>query len=96
MGVKDAEKPTIKISTYTKEDQYILEVSDNAGGIPEEIMGNIFNPYFSTKEAKDGTGLGLYTSKTITEEHCGGTLSVLNNKEGAVFSIMINDTAEEF
>jgi PAS domain S-box-containing protein len=79
--------PTIVLSTYRDGDRLILEVSDNAGGIPESIIGQIFDPYFSTKKEKNGTGLGLYMSKIIIEEHCGGRLSVYNNDKGAVFKI---------
>ena len=86
---KAVEDPYIKIVTYTRENQYILEISDNGGGVPEDIIGNIFDPYFSTKEAKDGTGLGLYMSKIIIEDHCGGKLSVDNDKDGAVFRICL-------
>lgn len=79
----------IKLRTYQKEDYFIFEIEDNGGGIDEDIIGNIFDPYFSTKTKKDGTGLGLYMSKTIIEEHCGGKLSVSNGKEGAIFTIML-------
>jgi signal transduction histidine kinase len=82
---KDVENAMIKIKTYDN----VLEVSDNGGGIPEEIMDKIFDPYFSTKMKKDGTGLGLYMSKTIVEEHCGGTLSVENRDGGAVFIVKL-------
>ncbi len=81
--------PYIKLFTYSNKNEVILEVSDNAGGIPPDIMSKIFDPYFSTKTKKDGTGLGLYMSKTIIDEHCKGELSVRNTKEGAVFTITI-------
>ncbi len=79
---RKVEHPRIKITTKGN----ILEVSDNGGGVPEEIIEKIFDPYFSTK-ALNGTGLGLYMSKTIIEEHCKGRLSVRNDSEGAVFTI---------
>ncbi len=80
----------IKISTYTENDTYVLKVSDNAGGIPKDIIDKIFDPYFSTKIKKDGTGLGLYMSKIIIEEHCDGTLHASNDDNGAVFKIYID------
>ncbi len=84
---KKISDPYIKISTYKKENKYILEISDNGGGIPEKIMDKVFDPYFSTKSKKDGTGLGLYMSKTIVEEHCRGKLRVSNSSDGAIFKI---------
>ncbi len=84
---KEIEDPWIKIITRIENNKYFLEVSDNGGGIKEENLDKIFDPYFSTKLQKDGTGLGLYMSKTIIEEHCGGKLNVCNSAEGALFTI---------
>jgi len=83
------ENPTIHIKTYKNEHNgmYVLELSDNAGGIPEEIIGDIFMPYFSTKKSKDGTGLGLYMSKIIVENNCKGTISAKNKIDGVCFTI---------
>ena len=82
---KKIDKPKIVINIYDNK----LTIKDNAGGIRDEIIDKIFDPYFSTKTKKDGTGLGLYMSKTIVEEHCKGTLSVRNvtfkDKNGKIF-----------
>ncbi len=84
---KKIKNPTITIETICKKDLIILKVKDNAGGVKEEIREKIFDPYFSTKLEKDGTGLGLYMSKIIIEKHCGGKLCVKNDQYGAVFII---------
>jgi len=96
--IKNAEDALIQNQvenpTITIEDKYAdgctyptLIIRDNAGGIAEDIMPNIFDPYFSTKKAKEGTGLGLYMSRTIIQEHCDGDLHVANDDDGAVFTI---------
>ncbi|MEA3331354.1 MAG: HAMP domain-containing sensor histidine kinase, partial [Campylobacterota bacterium] len=56
--------PYIKVKTFKDNNSYILEISDNAGGVPDNIIDKVFDPYFSTKETSGGTGLGLYMSKT--------------------------------
>lgn len=84
------EQPWIKIATYKTQTELILEVSDNGGGIPPEIMAHIFEPYFSTKTQKDGTGIGLYMSQKIVEEHCGGKLNVTNGDKGAIFTLLFS------
>lgn len=79
----------ICIKTYTKASDAILEVSDNGGGIKPEIMERIFDPYFSTKDKKNSTGLGLYMSKVIIQSHCKGKITCFNSDDGAVFRIVI-------
>jgi len=80
--------PCIEIKLTKKDDNYLLEVSDNAGGIPKEHLVQIFESDFSTKGDK-GTGLGLYMSKMIVEKHLHGTIEVHNNGTGACFHISL-------
>ncbi|SFV66384.1 PUTATIVE TWO-COMPONENT SENSOR [hydrothermal vent metagenome] len=84
---KKVQSAYIKLKSYSDDENYILEISDNGGGISENVIDKIFNPYFSTRLKQDGTGLGLYMSKTIVEEHCRGKLSCYNTSDGACFKV---------
>ena len=84
---KDEIEKYIKIKTFQKDDSVYIEVEDNAGGIEEAILTKIFEPYFSTKDECNGTGLGLYMSKSIIENHFGGTISVTCVENRSIFTI---------
>ncbi len=86
---REVVKPQIFIKTFQKDNKCYIEVSDNGGGISEDIIDKIFEPYFSTKDSEHSTGLGLYMSKFIIEDSCHGVLKVKNTPIGAKFTIIL-------
>jgi two-component system, sensor histidine kinase and response regulator len=86
LSTKEKKDKHIHILIHNDDDILVIELLDNAGGIPEEILPRIFEPYFTTK-GHDGTGIGLYMSKVIIENNMGGFIAASNSKEGAIFSI---------
>ncbi len=78
-NIKNEEERFIFLSTDIKGDCIIIKIKDNAGGVPDEIINKLFDPYFTTKGDNEGTGLGLYMCKNIVEDSCG-TVSVANRK----------------
>ncbi|MFA6740038.1 MAG: transporter substrate-binding domain-containing protein [Arcobacteraceae bacterium] len=93
----DSKNKFIFIDIYKEKDTLILKIKDNAGGIKEEIMDRIFEPYFTTKYKSQGTGIGLYMSNEIIKKHMNGDISVSNKKylyeninyNGAEFKIVL-------
>lgn len=81
------EKPVIKIVTLDYEESVTILITDNGGGISEDIMDRIFEPYFTTKEQGKGTGIGLYMAKEIVERHMGGKIFAENCLDGVKFSV---------
>ncbi|HKU04752.1 MAG TPA: ATP-binding protein [Bradyrhizobium sp.] len=81
----DAVAPQLRISVARSDDAAVVEVADNAGGIPPDILPRIFEPFFTTKPGGEGTGLGLSISYGIISD-MRGTLSVRNESGGATFS----------
>jgi PAS domain S-box-containing protein len=81
--------PLISIRIFRENDHSIVTIRDNAGGISEDVLPKIFDPYFTTKEQGKGTGIGLYMSKAIIEKNMGGHLSACNVDGGAEFRIEV-------
>ncbi|RXJ89412.1 hypothetical protein CRV01_07985 [Arcobacter sp. CECT 8983] len=86
---RDIEHKRIDVYEYLDGENIIIKICDNAGGIPEEIINNIFEPYFTTKDELEGTGLGLYMSKIIVEKHLEGKIKAYNQNFGACFEIVL-------
>jgi signal transduction histidine kinase len=80
--------PYIRIRLYKSANYAKIEIKDNAGGIPENIMDKIFEANFTTKKGT-GTGIGLYMSKTIISDNFHGNIDIKNDEEGAVFTIVL-------
>jgi len=83
------EKRIIIISAIENIENIEICICDNAGGIDSKIINNIFNPYFTTKNILNGSGLGLYMSKIVIEKHMNGKISVENKNNGVCVNIYI-------
>jgi two-component system NtrC family sensor kinase len=69
-------QPTLTASTQSRGQSVEIRIRDNGTGIPEEVRAKMFNPFFTTKPAGEGTGLGLSLSHDIVVKQHGGTLDV--------------------
>ncbi len=79
----------IAIRVMSRRGQAVIHIRDNGGGIPDGVRDRVFDPYFTTKSDHGGTGLGLYMSKTIVEDHLQGRLSAANTGDGARLTIRL-------
>lgn len=82
----------LSIKCYKENDKIFIEVQDNAGGIPKNIINHIFKPNVTTKHEGKGTGIGLYMSYQIVTKS-NGTIDVINNKDGALFTITLRESS---
>jgi len=81
--------PHVEVTLFSKPTSFTIIIHDNAGGVPENILPKIFDPYFTTKHESLGTGIGLYMSKNIITNYFKGTFEVENENDGAKFTITI-------
>lgn len=73
--------PTITVKTMKKEDEFLISIEDNGTGMTAEVKQKVFDLYFSTKPAGQGTGLGMSITREIIEKKHGGRLD-LESVEG--------------
>ncbi len=85
--LNNIKSPWIKVNLQQDNNIIRITIEDNAGGVPEDIIDKIFDPYFTTKHQSQGTGLGLHMSYQIINDHLDGLLYVKNTEYGAKFFI---------
>lgn len=83
------ENPKIDIEVKNGDNYSIIKIHDNAGGVKDDILDKIFDPYFTTRHKTQGTGIGLYMAKNIIERNMSGFINVKNIGNGALFTIKV-------
>jgi two-component system C4-dicarboxylate transport sensor histidine kinase DctB len=87
-------EPLLEVSARRDGDKIAIEIRDHGPGLPDEVRSHLFEPFYTTKPAGEGLGLGLAISLTIVESY-GGTLSAHNAPEGgAVFVLTLAAAGE--
>jgi len=79
----------ISIRSFAEAGRSVVTVTDNAGGIADQVLEHIFDPYYTTKGPEKGTGIGLFMSKSIIDKNFAGSLTVCNAGGGAQFRITV-------
>lgn len=91
--IEDYEKRFINISIFEEDKNIVIRFKDNAGGIDEDIIDDIFDPFVSSKE-QGGMGVGLNIAKKIVDEQ-NGEIIAFNEENGAVFEIRLKKSEED-
>ncbi|MEN5387192.1 HAMP domain-containing sensor histidine kinase [Aliarcobacter skirrowii] len=81
--------PKINVEIKNGDKYSIVKISDNAGGVKNDIIDKIFDPYFTTRHKTQGSGIGLYMAKNIIERNMLGFINVKNIENGALFTIKV-------
>jgi two-component system, NtrC family, sensor kinase len=97
LNENDIKEKVIEVKFLKENGKITVTIQDNAGGVKEDIIDKIFDPYFTTKYNNQGTGIGLYMSSKIIHEHFSGEIIVKNqdieynnkNYKGAKFFIIL-------
>ena len=79
----------VEIAVEKTPERLVVSIADNGGGIPDDVMDRIFDPYFTTKGGEQGSGIGLYMSRIIMERYMDGSVSAENVTGGAKFEIAL-------
>jgi signal transduction histidine kinase len=85
----NVEQKYIQIDGWEEDGNVFLEITNRGKHIPEDTLENIFEPYFTTKNEKDGTGIGLYISKIIIEQRMNGRIELENVDSGVCCRICV-------
>lgn len=87
--INQSKRKLIEVIVTQENEQAKICISDDGGGMSEDVINKVFDPYFTTKNKTQGTGLGLYMSKQIIENSMCGILQAKNVGDGAEFCIML-------
>lgn len=93
--IRKIKNKEIIINLSKEEENIIITIEDNAGGIKDELIKKIFDPYFTTKYSSGGTGMGLYICKLIITNSFKGTIDAENIENGVMFKIIIEGLTDE-
>lgn len=91
----EGEQNWIKAKSVIKENELIIQICDNGGGIKIDDIESVFEKYVTTKDKKEDSGVGLYMCRQIAEKKLNGKISAYNTQEGACFKLLLPIINEE-